>query len=100
MFSRRTSVLLLLAIVSVIATGWVWKERQPRCAETRQSFSRRAPIPGASGRDTFLCQAMYEGMPLRDKVIVVSSLFAVLAVLRSIAVDVHAHGIRRRELPD
>ena len=76
--------------------GWVVQTRKSRCAETRQTFSRRAPIPGASGRDTFFCSAMYQGMPAIDIAISIAWMFSVLAVFRSIWIDLHLWRLRRR----
>ena len=87
MFSRRTGVLLLFAVVCTIAAGRVFLKRQERCAETRHVFARRAPIAGASGRNTYVCAAMYEGMPLGDKVIAGAWVLAVLALGRSVLID-------------
>lgn len=45
-----------------------------------------------------MCQAMYEEMPLTDKVIAAVWLFAALAFLRSVAIDVQLQRTRAREL--
>jgi beta-lactamase regulating signal transducer with metallopeptidase domain len=87
--------LLLLALLCTAALVSIMRKRQPLCAQTRQSFSRRAPIAGASGTNTFVCAAMYKGMPLVDNIIAVVWLFAVLAAARSVLVDREA---RRRRL--
>lgn len=96
MFSRRTGVLLVVALVCTIAAGTVVHRRQARCAEVPHGFARRAPIAGASGTNTFVCPAMYQGAPLLDKVIAAAWVFAVLAVGRSVLVDREAW--RRRRL--
>ena len=91
MFSNRTRLLLLIAIVLTVAMGWIAHSRHQRCAETRQSFSRRAPIAGASGTDTFVCAAMVESMPIRDKLLSLAWFVCVLAAVRSILIDRHDH---------
>ena len=93
-------ILLLIAIVCTVAAVRVFFTRQARCAETRHLFARRAPIAGASGKNTFVCAAMYEGMPLADKVIVAVWFFASIAVLRSLLMDAHERRRKRLLPPD
>jgi hypothetical protein len=85
--SRRTIVLLVVAIAAMLALGVVAHGRQALCHEESHGFSRRARIVGDSGTDTFVCSAMYKHMPVQDGVLVLFCFFSGLAVVRSLAID-------------
>ena len=77
--------------------GIVLYKRQPLCALSRHTFTRRAPIPGSSGSNTFLCPAMVQNTPVAEKVLAAAWLFATLAVVRSILIDRHQRRLSRFE---
>ncbi len=87
MLSRRTMILLVVAIATTLTLAVVAHRRQALCHQESHGFARRTRITGDSGTDTFVCSAMYKGMPVEDDVLVVVWMFSVLAVVRSVAID-------------
>ena len=100
MLSGRTRGLLLVLIAFTFALAIVVHRRKALCATVPHGFARRAPIAGASGTDTFVCSAMYQRMPLTDKLISGGWALALLALLRSVLIDRHERliSIQSRDL--
>ncbi|MDP9040066.1 MAG: hypothetical protein M3O02_12475 [Acidobacteriota bacterium] len=96
MIARRTAWLAVLALVSSAALGVVLDRRERVCAQTPRGYARRAPIAGASGRDTFVCRAMVEHMPVADVAVAAVWWVSVLALLRSAWMDRSLRRERRR----
>lgn len=100
MISSRTRWLLLVTALFVLAVGVLFHRRQALCADVTHGFARRARIQGASGTDTFVCHAMMEHLPVVDIIVAAACWLSVIALLRSVWIDVEHHRAERRRLEE
>lgn len=96
MVSVRTKWLVFCFVVLSVILGVIIHTRMALCAQVPLGFARRARIEGASGTDTFVCHAMIQKLPLGDIVAAAAWWITLIAVARSIRIDVERRRIENR----
>lgn len=96
MISIRTRWLGLCFVVLSVIAGVIVHRRQALCSQVPLGFARRARIQSASGTDTFVCHAMVEKLPPAEIVLAVTWWITLIAVARSVRVDVEHRRMKYR----
>jgi len=96
LISKRTVAIFGLLLVLLIGVGWAVQRRDVRCTALRNSMARSAPwFSAKGGAHGFEC-GDYDHIPLLDKAIGAGWFLSLIAVLRSLIVDIQAWRMRQR----
>ena len=101
MISKRTAAFFGLALLLSIGMGSAVHRRDIRCMALRSSLARSAPwFSARGGAHGFDC-GDYDHIPLPDKAIAAAWCLSILAMLRSLAIDIKTRRQRwRADYPD